>query len=126
MFPEAGRFSIILTIIISLFACWKQHPKLVAIYFWFLLAHYIIDFGVLVANIFVAHASAKRTIDHCQELIRQYQMTGDTSDLCSAQNTNVIIFLTILGICKLIATCMSLFGFFCFVCLTSIMQTRPL
>jgi len=31
-------------------------------------------------------------------------MTGDTGDLCQANNTNVIIFLTILGVCKLIAT----------------------
>jgi len=88
----------------GLFACWKQHTKLVAIYFWFLLAHYIVDFGVLVANIFVAQASAKRTIDHCQELVRQSGMTGNTGDLCSANNTNVIIFLAILGVCKLTAS----------------------
>jgi len=88
----------------GLFASWKQHAKLVAIYFWSLLAHYIVDFGVLVANIFVAQNSAKRTIDACQELIRQSGMTGDTGDLCQANNTNVIIFLTILGVCKLTAT----------------------
>lgn len=127
MSPEAVRSWIILIIIISLVACWKQHTKLVAIYFWSLLAHYIVDFGVLVANIVVAQKSAKRTIDDCQELIRQSGMTGDTGDLCQANNTNVIIFLTILGVCKLTATCMSLsWLFFCSVCLTSITQTRLL
>jgi hypothetical protein len=89
---------------LGLIACWKQHAKLVAIYFWLLLAHYIVDFGVLVANILLAQHSAKLTIDACQELIRQSGMTGDTGDLCQANNTNVIIFLTLLGVCKLIAT----------------------
>jgi len=88
----------------GLVACWKQHVKLVPVYFWSLLVHYIVDLGVLVANILVAQNSAKRTIDACQELVRQSGMTGDTGDLCKANNTNVIIFLTILGLCKLIAT----------------------
>jgi hypothetical protein len=90
--------------VLGLLACWKQHAKLVAVYFWVLLAHYIVDFGVLVANILVAHNSAQRTVDNCLELVRQSGVTGDIGDLCSPQNTNVIIFLTILGICKLIAT----------------------
>jgi len=105
--PYAGMVCWMALAVISffgLFACWKQHAKLVAIYFWALLAHYIVDFGVLVANIFVAQKSARRTIDDCQELIRQSGMTGDTGDLCQAHNTNVIIFLTILGVCKLTAT----------------------
>ena len=46
-------------------------------------------------------------------------MTGDTSDLCHANNTNAIIFLTILGICKLIATCMSLPWLFSVQCVSS-------
>jgi len=88
----------------GLAACWKQHVKLVAIYFWLLLAHYIVDFGVLVANIFAARQSAKLAYDVCQERVRQNGLTGDTSLLCTPNSTPVIIFLTILGICKVISS----------------------
>ena len=92
----------------SLAACWKQHVKLVAIYFWLLLAHYIVDFGVLVANILAARQSAAQAYNSCQERVRQSGMTGDTDPLCASDSTSAIIFLTILGICKVISTCMSL------------------
>jgi len=97
-----------LTSLISLAACWKQHAKLVAVYFWLLLAHYIVDFGVLVANILAAQQAAMKEYDACQERVRQSGMTGDTGPLCDPHSTNAIIFLTVLGVCKLISTCMSL------------------
>jgi len=105
--PYVGMVCWMALAIISFFGvvvCWKQHVMLVAVYFWSLLAHYIVDFGLLVANILLAQRSAQQTLDACQERIRQSGMTGDTSDLCKAKNTDAIIFLTILGICKLIAT----------------------
>ena len=108
--PEAACASTwaVLTSLISLAACWKQHVKLVAVYFWLLLAHYIVDFGVLVANILAAQQSAMQAYNACQQRVRQSGMTGDTGPLCNPKNTNVIIFLTVLGICKLVSTCMSL------------------
>ena len=116
-----------LTSITSLAACWKQHTKLVAVYFWLLLAHYIVDFGVLVANILAAQQSAMQAYNACQQRVLESGMTGDTSQLCSSNSTPAIIFLTILGICKLISTCMSLFlTVLCSIRLTSIVQTRRL
>jgi len=105
--PYVGMACWMALAIISFFglaACWKQNPKLVAVYFWLLLAHYIVDFGVLVANIIAARQSAMQAYAACQELIRQSSLTGDTSSLCSADSPSVLIFLTILGICKLIST----------------------
>lgn len=116
-----------LTSITSLAACWKQHTKLVAVYFWLLLAHYIVDFGVLVANILAAQQSAMQAYNACQQRVLESGMTGDTSQLCSSNSTPAIIFLTILGICKLISTCMSLFlTVLCSIRLISIVQTRRL
>jgi len=88
----------------GLAACWKQHTKLVGVYFWLLLAHYVVDFGVLVVNILAAQQSAKHAYDACQERVRQSRLTGDTSSLCTPNSTSAIIFLTILGICKVIST----------------------
>jgi len=105
--PYVGMACWMALAIISFFglaACWKQHAKLVAVYFWLLLAHYIVDFGVLVANILAAQQSAMQAYDACQERVRQSGMTGDTGPLCNPHSTNLIIFLTILGICKLIST----------------------
>jgi uncharacterized membrane protein len=105
--PYVGMVCWMALAIISFFglaACWKQHAKLVAVYFWLLLAHYIVDFGVLVANILAAQQSAKQTLEACQERIRLSGITGDTSPLCKTDSTSVIIFLTILGICKAIST----------------------
>jgi len=105
--PFVGMACWMALAIISFFglaACWKQHTKLVAVYFWLLLAHYIVDFGVLVANILAAQQSAMRAYDACQQRVRESGMTGDTGPLCNPNSTSVIIFLTILGICKLIST----------------------
>jgi hypothetical protein len=94
-------------IVISLVACWKQHTKLVGVFFWLLLAHYIVDLGLLVANIVVAHESARQTLDACQERIRQDGITGDTGFLCTPISASAVLFLSILGVYKLVATCMS-------------------
>ena len=116
-----------LTCITSLAACWKQHTKLVAVYFWLLLAHYIVDFGVLVANILAAQQAAMLAYNACQQRVLESGMTGDTGPLCNANSTPVIIFLTILGICKVISTCMShSLTVLCSIRLISTVQTRRL
>jgi hypothetical protein len=105
--PYVGIACWVALAIISFFglaACWKQHTKLVAVYFWLLLAHYIVDFGVLVANILAAQQAAMQAYNACQQRVLQSGMTGDTGPLCEGNSTPVIIFLTILGICKLIST----------------------
>jgi len=105
--PFVGMACWMALAIISFFglvACWKQHTKLVAVYFWLLLAHYIVDFGVFVANILAARQSAMLAYNSCQERVRESGMTGDTGPLCDPHSTNVIIFLTVLGICKAIST----------------------
>jgi hypothetical protein len=61
---------------------------------------------MLAANIVVAHKSAKKTLDACQENIRLSGLTGDTSSLCKPISVNAVIFLTTLGVYKLVATCM--------------------
>jgi len=88
----------------GLFAVWKERAKLVAVYFWLLVSHYIVDLGLLAANIIVVQQVAKQAVDACQERVRESGMTGDTAPLCQANNTNAIIFLSILGVSKLIAT----------------------
>lgn len=85
-----------------------QRAKLVAVYFWLLLAHYIVDLGLLVANILVANKSAIQTLDACQASIHQAGLTGDTSSLCKSMSVDAVLFLSALGVFKLIATCMSL------------------
>jgi len=105
--PYVGMACWMALAIISFFglaACWKQHAKLVAVYFWLLLAHYIVDFGVFVANILAAQQAAMQAYDACQQRVRESGMTGDTGPLCESHSTNVIIFLSVLGICKLIST----------------------
>jgi len=105
--PYVGMVCWMALAIISFFGlivCWKQHAKLVAVYFWSLLAHYIVDLGMLAANIVVAHKSAKKTLDACQESIRQSGLTGDTRSLCKPISVNAVIFLTTLGVYKLVAT----------------------
>jgi hypothetical protein len=105
--PYVGMGSWVVLAIISFFGlivCWKQHAKLAAVYFWLLFAHYIFDLGVLVANIVVTSRSANQALDICQESLRQSGITGDLSALCTPISPNVVIFLAVLGVCKLIAT----------------------
>jgi hypothetical protein len=105
--PYVGMGSWMVLAIISFFGlvvCWKQHVKLVAVYFWLLLAHYILDLGMLVANIIVASRSANEALDACQERLRQSGMSGDLSPLCEPISPNAITFLSVLGVCKIIAT----------------------
>lgn len=105
--PFVGMACWMALAIISFFGlvvCWKQHTKLVAVYFWLLLAHYIVDFGVLVANILAAQQSAMQTYNACQQRVLQSGLTGDTGPLCTPHSTPAIIFLTVLGICKLISS----------------------
>jgi len=105
--PYVGMVTWMALAIISFFglvACWKQHTKLVGVFFWLLLAHYIVDLGLLVANIVVAHESARQTLDACQERIRQDGITGDTGFLCTPISASAVLFLSILGVYKLVAT----------------------
>jgi len=105
--PYVGMVTWMALAIISFFglvACWKQHTKLVGVFFWLLLAHYVVDLGVLVANIVVAHESARQTLDACQERIRQDGVTGDTGFLCTPISASAVLFLSILGVYKLVAT----------------------
>jgi uncharacterized membrane protein len=105
--PYVGMVSWMALAIISFFGlvvCWKQRANLVAIYFWSLLAHYIVDFGLFVANILAAHNSARQAHDTCQKSIQEYGLTGDTESLCKPVSINAVIFLSVLGVSKLIAT----------------------
>lgn len=105
--PYLGMVSWMALAVISFFGlvvCWQQRAKLVAIYFWALLAHYIVDFGLFVANILAAHNSAMQAHATCQKSIQQSRLTGDTDSLCKPISINAVIFLSVLGASKLIAT----------------------
>jgi len=105
--PYVGMVSWMALAVISFFGlivCWMQRAKLVAVYFWLLLAHYIVDLGLLVANILVANKSAIQTLDACQASIHQAGLTGDTSSLCKSMSVDAVLFLSALGVFKLIAT----------------------
>jgi len=105
--PYVGMVCWMTLAIISFFGlvvCWKERAKLVAVYFWSLLVHYIVDLGLFVANILVIYNSAKQARDDCQKIIQQNGITGDTAFLCKPVSPNAILFLTTLGVYKLIAT----------------------
>jgi len=105
--PYVGMVFWMALAVISFFGfivCWRQHSKLVSVYFWLLLVHYLVDLGILIANIIAASTSARQALDACQKSIKDSGLTGDTDSLCQPISPNAILFLTILGIYKLIAT----------------------
>lgn len=105
--PFVGMAAWMLLALISLFgvlACWTARPKLVAIYFWALLAQYILDLGFLVASILVAINSAKQQRQTCVDSANNAGLTNGEKLCGTGLAFAAIIFIAILSTYKLLAT----------------------
>jgi len=104
--PYAAMGSWMLLALISflgVFATWNARPKLAAIYFWSLLAHFIVDLGFLVAIFIVTIKGGRAALDQC---VAEVQRGGfqNSEALCdTALDIFTVIFLVLLGLYKLIA-----------------------
>jgi len=105
--PYFGMVAWMILALISFFGCWASwtaKPRLVAIYFWSLVAHYIFDLIFLVGTVFVTLQGVNAPEEQC---IIDATNAGYTNveSLCSkAMDISTMILIGVLGSYKLFST----------------------
>jgi len=105
--PYVGMASWMFLAILSIYGCWSSwvaRPRLVAVYFWTLLAHYIFDLGILAATFFVVLNSGNVGKKACMDRAVASGFSN-VEGLCPSElSMGAYLFLIALTSWKIIAT----------------------
>jgi len=104
--PYVGMGCWMLLALVSLFgviAAWKQHAKLVSIYFYALFGHFILDLIFLIAGIVIAINDGKVQNEQCIARAAESNFSNGKLLCGAALRITAILFISILSVYKIIS-----------------------